>query len=122
MLGDLYFGRNSFGQAATAYRTALDIDPEMAIVLNNFAWLLATCENPEYRNPEQALELARKAAAIEQSPHILDTLAESLFVNGRIAEAIDAARTALALAKSNRAYYNGQLEKFQAAREKPTSR
>jgi len=122
MLGDLYFGRNSFEQAANAYRTALDIDPEMAIVLNNFAWLLATCENPEYRNPEQALELARKAAAIEQSPHILDTLAESLFVNGRIAEAIDAARTALELAKSNRTYYNGQLEKFQAAREKPTSR
>jgi hypothetical protein len=39
-----------------------------------------------------------------------------------MAEAIDAAMTALELAKTNRAYYNGQLEKFQAAREKPTSK
>jgi hypothetical protein len=67
------------------------------------------------------LELARRAAAIEQSPHIIDTLAESLFINGQVAEAIDAANTALELAKTNRAYYSGQLEKFQAARDNPTS-
>ena len=119
MLGDLYLGRSSFSQAVAAYRTALDLDPHSAIVLNNYAWLLATCEDPAYRNPEQALDLARKAAAIEQSPYILDTLAESLFVNGRIAEAVDAAISALELAKTNRAYYNGQLEKFQAARVNP---
>ncbi|MFO7713080.1 M48 family metalloprotease [Desulfosarcina sp.] len=121
MLGDLYFGRNSFGQAAAAYRTALDLDPNSAMVLNNYAWLLATSEDPVYRDADRALKLARRAAAIEQSPHILDTLAESYYVNGRLAEAIDTARAALGLAKTNRAYYNGQLEKFQAARENPTS-
>lgn len=119
MLGDLYLGRSSFGQAVTAYQTALDLDPHSPIVLNNYAWLLATCEDPAYRNPEQALDLARKAVAIERSPHVLDTLAESLYVNGRIAEAVDAATTALELAKTNRAYYSGQLEKFQAARVDP---
>ena len=119
MLGDLYFGRNSFAQASSTYRTALDMDPDSAIVLNNFAWLLATCEDRNYRNPQLALELARRAVAIEHSPHILDTLAESLFINGQIAEAVDAAKNALALAKTNRAYYNGQLEKFQAARDNP---
>jgi hypothetical protein len=61
--------------------------------------------------------LARRAAAVEQSPHIMDTLAESLFINGHIDDAIDAAKTAVALAKTNRAYYNEQLEKFQAARD-----
>jgi Zn-dependent protease with chaperone function len=119
MLGDLYFGRNSYGQAVSAYRTALGMDPANALVLNNYAWLLATCEDPAYRNPELALELARQAAAIEQSPHVLDTLAESLFINGRITEAVDAATSALERAKSNRAYYNGQLEKFKAARDNP---
>ena len=119
MLGDLYLGRSSFSQAVAAYRTALDLDPHSAIVLNNYAWLLATCEDPAYRNPEQALDLACKAAAIEQSPYILDTLAESLYVNGRITEAVEAATSALELAKTNRAYYNGQLEKFQAARMDP---
>jgi Zn-dependent protease with chaperone function len=119
MLGDLYFGRNSYEQAVSAYRTALDLDPSSAIVLNNFAWLLATCENPAYRNPQLALELASRAAAIERSPHVLDTLAESLYINGRVAEAIEAAEAALEAATSNRAYYNGQLEKFQAARDNP---
>lgn len=119
MLGDLYLGRSDFEKAVSAYRTALDRDAESAIVLNNFAWLLATCEDPAYRDPEQALVLARRAAAVEQSPHVLDTLAESLFINGRIAEAIDAATDALEKATSNRAYYNGQLEKFQAARDNP---
>ncbi len=120
MMGDLYLGRGSFGQAESAYRTALDLDPDRAIVLNNFAWLLATCEDPAYRNPEHALALARRAVAIERSPHILDTLAESLFVNGRTTEAIDAATTALKLTKTNRTYYNGQLKRFQAARDNPT--
>jgi Zn-dependent protease with chaperone function len=121
MLGDVYFGNGNFGQAAAAYQNSLDMEPDNAIVLNNYAWLLATCDDPAYRNPERALELARRAAAIEQSPHIIDTLAESLFVNGQVAEAIEAANTALELAKTNRAYYSGQLEKFQAARDNPTS-
>lgn len=121
MLGDMYQGRGSFGQAASAYQTALDMDPDSAIVLNNYAWMLATCEDPAYRNPPLALELASRAAAIEQPPHIMDTLAESLFVNGRIEEAIEAGTTALEMAGANRAYYRGQLEKFRAAREAPAS-
>ena len=119
MLGDLYLARSDFEKAVHAYRAALDRDPGSAIVLNNFAWLLATCEDPAYRDPGLALALAQRAADIEQSPHILDTLAESLFINGRITEAIGAATDALEKATSNRAYYNGQLEKFQAARDNP---
>ena len=121
MLGDLYFGRASFAQAASAYHSALEMEPDNAIVLNNYAWLLATCADPAFRNAEQALVLARRAAAIEQSPHIMDTLAESLYLNGHIDDAIRAATSARSLAKTNRAYYNGQLEKFQAARDNPVS-
>ncbi|XPS86505.1 putative peptidase M48 [Desulfosarcina variabilis str. Montpellier] len=120
MLGDLYFGHRRFDQARAAYQNALAIDPDNALVLNNFAWLLATCEDPAYRDPKQALVLAKQAAALEKSPHVLDTLAEALFINGHIPEAIQAATTALDLAKTNRAYYEGQLEKFQAARERTT--
>jgi Zn-dependent protease with chaperone function len=119
MLGDLYFGRQRFDQAQMAYQNALEIDPDNALVLNNFAWLLATCEDPAYRHPQQALMLARQAVALEKSPHALDTLAESLFINGHTPEAIQAATTALDLAKTNRTYYEGQLEKFQAAQKRP---
>jgi hypothetical protein len=118
MLGDLYFGRGSFEQAVSAYRDALKLEPENALVLNNYAWLLATCEEPSFRDPGLALDLARKAAALEQSPHVMDTLAESLFINGKVDEAIAAATTARSLARTNLKYYDGQLEKLQTAREK----
>jgi Zn-dependent protease with chaperone function len=117
MLGDLYFGRGSFEPAVAAYRSALELAPDNALVLNNYAWLLATCEDPAYRDPQLALKLARRAAAIEHSPHIMDTLAESLFINGHIEEAIAAATTARSLAKTNLSYYDGQLERFRAARD-----
>lgn len=119
MLGDLYFSRGSCAPAAAAYQSALEVDPHNAIVLNNYAWLLATCEDPAARNPQLALELARRAVAIERSPHVMDTLAESLFINGKIDAAIDAAAIALDLTKTNRAYYDGQLERFQSARDNP---
>jgi tetratricopeptide (TPR) repeat protein len=117
MLGDLYFERNDFKEAQKAYRTALKLEPDSAIILNNYAWLLATCEDDEIRNPETALAFAQKAATIEPSAHVMDTLAEALFINGKTAEAVDAAKTALESAKTNRSYYKRQLEKFQAASE-----
>ena len=46
-------------------------------------------------------------------------LAQEVIDNG-VDEAIAAATTARSLAKTNLQYYNGQLEKFQAARETPT--
>ena len=121
MLGDLYFGRQRFDQAVAAYQSALKLEPDSAIVLNNFAWLLATCEDPSYRDPKQALEFAERAASLDKSPHVLDTLAESLFVNGRIDQAIHISEAALELANTNRAYYQGQLKKFQTALETPTA-
>ena len=59
-----------------------------------------------------ALELAKRAVKLEKSPHILDTLAESYYVNGRYEEAIEAGREALAIAKDKLSYYEEQLEKF----------
>jgi uncharacterized protein HemY len=53
MLGDVYFGNGNFGQAAAAYQNSLDMEPDNAIVMNNYAWLLATCDDPAYRNPER---------------------------------------------------------------------
>jgi tetratricopeptide (TPR) repeat protein len=81
-------------------------------VLNNLAWLYATCEDESLRNPQRALLLAQKAAELEQSSHIYDTLAESYFVNGMHREAIEAGEQALKLAKGNRSYYKEQLKKF----------
>ena len=113
ILGDIYYANSDFANAAHSYEKAAALDPRNSTVLNNLAWLYATCEDERYQNPEKALELAQRAAALDQSPHILDTLAESWYRNGRYPEAMEAGRRALEAAGKNRTYYANQLKKFE---------
>ena len=115
LLGDIYYNSKNYAGVRDAYETSLALKPENAQVLNNLAWLYATCEEKHIRNPDRALALAKLAIHIEQSPHIWDTLAESYFTNGMYSEAVNAGEHALALAKGNRSYYKDQLDKFKNA-------
>ncbi len=115
MLGDIYYGSERPAEAAEAYKNALALAPDNAVTLNNLAWLYATSETEALKNPEKALSLAEKAASIDDSPHILDTLAESYYVNGRYDRAVETARRALSAAWTNKDYYEEQLEKFERA-------
>ena len=114
-LGNLYFEAKNYAGAISAYDRSLTLNPENPETLNNLAWLLATCEDETYRDAETALSLSHKAVALKTSAHILDTLAESYFVNGRLVEAIEAGKQALAIAGENRSYYENQLKRFSAA-------
>ena len=115
MLGDLYFSKKKYPETISAYEQAIHLTPESPQVLNNLAWLYATCEDDRYRDFERALQLAKKAASLESSPHILDTLAECYFINGYRQEAINAGEKALALSQTNRTYFEDQLKRFQNA-------
>jgi Zn-dependent protease with chaperone function len=115
LLGDLYYENKDYQGVREAYEKAIELNPESTHGLNNLAWLYATCEDEHIKNPVRALELAKRAAAMEPSPHILDTLAESYFVNGRYEDAIETGKQALALAKKDRSLYKKQLEKFKTA-------
>ena len=120
MLGDLYYSEKKYEETIRAYEQAIALKPDNPQTLNNLAWLLATCDIHIFRNPEKALELATKAAALEESPHILDTLAESYYANGRFEAAVSAEMRALELVTKDRHYYEGQLKKFKdAARRMP---
>jgi len=118
MLGDFYHDRKNYPEAVAAYKNALALQSDSANILNNLAWLLVTCEDKGLRNPAKALNYARRAAAIETAPHILDTLAESYYVNGNIGQAIKTEQKALQLMPVNRAYYEKQLKRFQATDSK----
>ena len=63
---------------------------------------------------KKALELSIQAARLQPKAHILDTLAESYFINGFKDEAIATARLALQKANEKRSYYKEQLIKFQS--------
>ncbi|MBW2491705.1 MAG: M48 family metalloprotease [Deltaproteobacteria bacterium] len=117
-LGDLYYSNNNFFETIKAYEQSLRIDVNNTHALNNLAWLYATCEIESFRNPKKALELAKRAAQLEESPHILDTLAESYYVNGQFEQAIATEHRALEMATKNRDYYKKQLLKFKLATQK----
>ena len=115
MLGDLYYSKKKYTETISAYEQAIRLAPKSPQVLNNLAWLYATCEDDRYRDPERALQQAKRAASLVSSPQILDTLAESYFINGYRQEAINAGEKALALSQTNRTYFEDQLKKFQDA-------
>ena len=117
-LGSSYYKWKKYSSAIEFYTRALAMAPNDAETLNNLAWLYATCEDKSLRDPGQALNLAERAAAIDPRAHILDTLAESYYINGRIEDATRTAREALDLSRENRSYYMGQLEKFRQYRIK----
>ncbi len=117
-LGDLYYSDNNYAETIQAYKQSLMIDPNNTHALNNLAWLYATCEVESFRDPKKALELAKRAVQLEESPHILDTLAESFYVNGQIEQAIITESRALEISIKNRDYYKKQLAKFKLAMKK----
>jgi Zn-dependent protease with chaperone function len=117
LLGDLKYSQKAYGETAKAYEHALSLAPDNPQVLNNLAWFYATCEDTTLRNPVRALALARRAAALDPAPHVLDTLAECYFVNGDIDNAIRYARRALDSAKEKQDYYRAQLERFRKAKK-----
>lgn len=112
LLGDLYQGAGNLAGAVTAYEQALSRSPEDPRALNNLAWLYATAESPSFKRPRLALDLAQRAVRFSQEPHILDTLAESYFINGMYGEAIATEEKALARAVENYSYYLNQLRRF----------
>jgi Zn-dependent protease with chaperone function len=115
ILGDKLIDKNKLEEAAKAYENALSIKPDNPHTLNNLAWILATATDKALYDPPRALELAQKAITLNKEPHIWDTLAESLFVNGRIEEAIEAERRALEMNPKDRKIYEVQLTKFENA-------
>ncbi|MFN2437090.1 MAG: M48 family metalloprotease [Desulfotignum sp.] len=112
--GDYHYARQNYSAAVGFYETAVYQTPDHVHALNNLAWLLATCPQIDLQDPGRALDLAGRAVVLEpQSPFVLDTYAEALFVNHRIAEAVAAAKKAFDLARDRRDYYQDQVRRFQ---------
>jgi len=88
------------GDAIEHGREALRLDPGLVPAANNLAWLLATWPDPEFREPEEAIRLARGAlrAVPGEHPQLLDTLAAAYAAAGRYDEAVRTATRAEALA------------------------
>ena len=72
-------------------------------VLNNLAWILATSNDSQLRNPNRALDLATSICKSRKSPDAnqLDTLAAAYAATGDFSNAVATANRAQEIAKSN---------------------
>jgi tetratricopeptide (TPR) repeat protein len=120
-LGICYYQLGQPDRAAAEYRMALRLEPNDAGVENNLAWLLATAADPNMRQGQEALDLARDADALldGKSPVVLGSMAAALAETGHFAEAVETARRALALAQGNApltSNLNEQLKFYEAGK------
>jgi protein O-mannosyl-transferase len=92
------------GDAITHYREAIRLQPDSLEALNNLAWLLAAHPDAQFRNGNEAVELATRACELTkyQNPIPLATLAAAYAETGRFQEAVSFAGQAQELTKGSR--------------------
>ena len=95
--GRMYQYKACYAAAAADYQKALEMEPEEASFYNQYAWMLAACPQPEYRDGPRAVELARRGCELTnwQDANLLDTLASAYAECGRFDEAVTWATKAL---------------------------
>jgi tetratricopeptide (TPR) repeat protein len=99
-LGDLLLQKGAVDEAVLHYQRALESQPTNAALLNNLAWIRATCPKASLRNGAKAVELAEQAERLSggRNSSILETLAAAYAEAGRFPAAVTSARQALELA------------------------
>jgi len=100
----VFYQHRFFAEAIEHYQQALRLKPDMAEAHNDLAWLYATCDDLKYRNPQAALEHARRAVDLThwQQAGVIDTLAEAFYANQQFAEAVKVQTRAVQLDPHNR--------------------
>jgi len=89
-------------EAVKHYEKALEISPQSVSALNNLAWLLATGSNASLRNGARAIQLATQADQLSGGTNALvrRTLAAAYAEAGQFGKAIESARNAMQLGRS----------------------
>jgi tetratricopeptide (TPR) repeat protein len=109
-------------EAVRNYERAIEINPDFARAYDNFAWLLATSEDTEIRDPERAVDMAAVACQLtgNQEWSFLSTLASCQAEAREFDKANAAAQAALNLAPASQRHDLIRLSKMyrsQASRQ-----
>lgn len=91
--------------SANRYRQAIAVDKSYARAYRNVSWLLSTCPEQRFRNPNLALSAAKKAIELgDKDYRAIDTLAAATAATGETTEAARLMRKAVGVApQANRA-------------------
>jgi putative PEP-CTERM system TPR-repeat lipoprotein len=92
-MGDQAVAQKNYAQGVMHYQSALSLQPDNALILNNIAWASGQMKSPK------ALEYAEKANQLApDQPAFMDTLAMQLSEKGETEKAIELLRKAIAKA------------------------
>jgi tetratricopeptide (TPR) repeat protein len=114
--GDLLSDMGQYADALASYAMAIEVKPSFGHAYRNGAWLLATCPDEQFRDPENAILGAKQALECEYGErHVaLDTLAAALASAGEFDEAIATLEEAIELAPSTvRAEYVARVKLYE---------
>ena len=95
--------KSAVDETLAQYQQALQHNPDSVEVLNNLAWLLATCPDAEVRDGAQAVQYARHACELTHYgvTVLVGTLAAAYAEAGRYDDAVATAEKACALAQAS---------------------
>jgi serine/threonine protein kinase/tetratricopeptide (TPR) repeat protein len=99
-LGLVFMCKGRLDEAMREYRKTIDLEPKFAPAHNNLAWLLATCSALNLRDPERAVESAKKA--VELAPthgNYWNTLGAAHYRAGQWKPAVQALNKSMDLQK-----------------------
>ena len=115
-LAELFARQKLYAEAIQHYEAALELKPDFAPAHNNLAWLLATAADPAFRNPQQALEHAKRAVELSggKEATFIDTLAEALYVNRDYQRAVEVETRALQLDPNDEEFLE-HMERYRKA-------
>jgi spermidine synthase len=88
--------------AAEHYRSAIQLQPRSAAIANDFAWLLATAQDPAVRDVDTSLAVAEQLVKVAEKPRHFNALAAAYAAAGRYGDAVGAASRAEELAEQQR--------------------
>ena len=107
-LGNALVFLGKFEEAIEHYQKELKLKPDSIGTSNNLAFVLATIEDDDLRDPAEAVRLAKRACELTQYslPSSLDTLGVAYAAASDFPKAIETAKKALRLAGNNQELTN----------------
>jgi tetratricopeptide (TPR) repeat protein len=117
--GDVFADLGYYAEALRDYQRSIGIDKNLSHTHQSIAWLVATCPEEQYRDPELALSAAERAVELEGRDNCrnLDTLAAAHAEAGHFDNAQRVVRQAIEIASPAEAQvYRNRLTLYEAHR------
>jgi tetratricopeptide (TPR) repeat protein len=112
--------KGDYKKAAADYEELFEGSPRSVLVVNNLAWLRATCPDATFRDGQEAVRLAKHACDLtgNREGMVLDTLAAAHAEAGDFAAAVKAQELALADAGYTRKEGDDAQKRLQLYKDK----